>query len=362
MKYKKFLMRLTFVFIGVILFLTFFSRTLVDMHVPRVALAFIEPGVIRPEAHSSGIVEPAESTHILAPVSGRITHIMEIGENISNRSVIFTIAGDIEPLEDMLAMTEHEREHMAINIERTQAERAAERDRERIRQIDFTLRAHNLEMERIEQRIYDLTEKIEYLTYVEVMLPQGISNQTVTKVFPDIAVGTYVHEGTPIMITSLRNSFIIEASFPQIHGFIRPGLEVEITIGRDRIESHISQVVPAGGRNIATIELTSMRLSGGELAMVTVLAGSSSFPSIIPIGALRRDNTGYFILYVESEPLLFGNSYYARIQRVEVNWRDANHTAISGEWGAPLTEEPVIIASDVHVNADGRVRLVAGHE
>ncbi|MCL2499634.1 MAG: hypothetical protein FWE90_04765 [Defluviitaleaceae bacterium] len=122
MGYKRILTRITVVFALLVLLLTFFSRTLVDMQLPQVSLAFIQSRVIAPEALSHGLVNPADTERIFAPVGGRITQIMEIGDITNAASVLFTLSVDVRTLYDQLDTAHHEQRVIALNIERAQSE------------------------------------------------------------------------------------------------------------------------------------------------------------------------------------------------------------------------------------------------
>ena len=119
MDYKKFLYRITVVFVGLLIFLTFFSRTLLDLNVPRVSLAFIERGTINPEAISSGIVTPADTERIFAPANGRITQILQRGDETGFDTVLFTITSDVQSLRNSLEQEEHLLRVNSLNIEQS---------------------------------------------------------------------------------------------------------------------------------------------------------------------------------------------------------------------------------------------------
>jgi hypothetical protein len=91
MDYKKVLQRITVLFILLLLILTFFSQTLLDLWIPRVSLVLAKEGTIAPEAMASGVVEPIMKDLIFTPVSGIITQMMERGDEINNSSVLFTV-------------------------------------------------------------------------------------------------------------------------------------------------------------------------------------------------------------------------------------------------------------------------------
>jgi len=483
MQYKKVLTRLTVIFIAIVIFLTFFSRTIVDLHVPRVSVAFIGSGVISPEAVSTGIVQPADTERIFAPASGRITQIVEEGDDINADTILLTISIDVQNLMDMLTQAEHERSLNALNIERARSEQAAEQQRlyqmisepisalirptlilweydmqlesntndvarvqdeilsleilyeegiiprqnildregelvrlaqgreqiyqrrdmavqsyeaaieayeeaianqdriheaqlqsqrDRITQLGFVLNMHLLETTSINRRISELMGQIEAGGVVEVNLQEGDSaNRTITEIMPGMAIGANIHEGAPVMVTTLRNNrFEIEASFPQANDFIRTGQTVEIAIGgygtgdrtENRIEGRITQRTPEGARNIFTIEVESNSLIGGELGIVTAHGTRNNQPAVIPLSALREDAQGYFILYVERVERAFGSNYYLRTQRVVADARDSYNVAITGAFGVSLTEYPIVINSDMPLQTGERVRLTADYD
>ena len=165
-----------------------------------------------------------------------------------------------------------------------------------------------------------------------------------------------------VLPTGASDRFEIEAMFPQSQDFIRHGQGAEIQIGDMRLEGTVAQVTPGGGVNTVTIDVESNQLTGGEFAQVLINGGRWPSSSIIPLSALRQDVSGYYILYVESQPRLLGRSYYVRTARVDVGRRDMFSVAISGQWGQSLPEEPIIVNSDMPVFVGSRVRLVDGQD
>jgi len=479
MNYKKIIARITVVFVGIILFLTFFSRTLVDLHIPRVAVSFADSGTIRPEAISSGVVRHADTERVFAPASGRITRIVERGDTLTARDILMVITSDLETLQNQLTQAEHDQRVQALNQDRTATDRAVEQarlvqllsepltlptrpilriweydmqletnendinrleddlanlevlyvqgavprqtilDREadlarltqareqilrrreqtiatyemaveaytdgvdsaernhqnqiqtqqnRIAQLDFTLIAQNMEMERIERRIYELTEQIADGGAVEFtvadMESTALGTRAVTDVMSGMVVGAQVQEGMPMMDIALRNNnFFIEASFPQQQDFIDLHQNVDIMVGNEILTGLTTRIVAEGGRNTVTITLQSGTLIGGELARVTVSPGVSNHANIIPISALREDQMGYFILVVEAQEGRIGTSYILRQHIVSPGRRDNSNVVITSPFfGMEIPEGPIVINSDVPVHAGVRVRLVAGYE
>jgi len=232
--------------------------------------------------------------------------------------------------------------------------------RSRISQLEFTLTAHNFELERVETQISDLAQQIADGGIMEVHLPPNThGGRTISEYMPGISVGSNVSEGAAVMLTALNNNrFHIETSFPQVQDFIDTDQSVDIIIGSERLTGRTIRIIPQGGRNNVTIEVQSGSLRGGELASVIVSGGNTNHANIVPLSALREDQNGFYILYVEAVPRRFGNSYYVRAIRVEPGRRDTNNASISPSWGVDIPEEPIIINSDMPVQPNDRVRIV----
>jgi multidrug resistance efflux pump len=471
MGYKRILTRVTVVFVLLLLFLTFFSRTLVDMQLPRVSLAFIQSGVIAPEALSHGLVSPADTERIFSPIGGRITQIMGVGDVTNAGSVLFTLSVDVRTLYDQLDASHHEQRVIALNMERAQSDlenaqrqltlirgepintpnlptlnllefdlqltanandteavregietlealylmgiiprqqvtdrendlirlqqaresiyqrreqaieayeqalinhsenlEAATRTRNtqirsqqnQITQLEFQIRALRLDNERVENRMENLMERIDEGGIYQVRLETGTpSNRVVTQILSGLDIGSFVAEGSPVMVTAIRNNrFTIEAAFPQSQDFIRPNQQVGVTVGNRLLEGTTARVVPQGGRNMVTINVESNELLGGESAWVTVRDRSANAPHIIPLSALRRHQTGYYILYVEAEEGWFGSRYYLQTMMVEPGRRDARNVAVSARHGQSFPQGPIVVNSDMPVSSGNRVRLV----
>jgi hypothetical protein len=217
-----------------------------------------------------------------------------------------------------------------------------------------------MEMERVDEHIYDLTGQIAAGGIIEVTLGAGAAgSRTVAELMHGVAVGSFVAEGAAVMLTSLNNNrFTIEASFPQVLDFIGINQNADVVIGTERLTGRTTRIVPEGGRNTVTIEVSSGSLRGGEMASVTVSGGSTNHPRIVPLSALREDQNGYFILFAEAVSQRRGSNYFLRALRVEPGRRDVANVAVSPSWGMDFPEEPVVVNSDMPVRAGDRVRIV----
>jgi multidrug resistance efflux pump len=464
MDYKKILTRVTVAFVALLLILTFFSRTIADITVPRVMLEFAPSRAISPVARGAGIVRPADVERVFSPVTGRVTQVLRPGETANAQTVLFTVSADLRALTDAYARAAHDLRLAEMNYERTTSELATERAqlagaggqaaalreydlqieaanaaferasaasateyetlsaeleiqrilyaqgvvprqqltdmenrlagvasaldlltanhlqnmeqlqirrsraaqnhtaaldarRGRISQLEFTLITLEMDLERINENMEDLAEQIENDGIVEVRVPGGA--RVVSELLSGIAVGAQVNEGMAVMDTALANNrFYIEVFFAQALDFISVGQIADVTIATDTIDGQVGRVLPQGGRNLVAIELTGGGLRGGEMAQVSVRGGTTNHANVVPLTALREDQQGYYILWVESVPRGVGSSYYLRPLRVEPGRRDATHVAITPMWGQEMPVGGIVVNSDVPVHAGTRVRIV----
>ena len=456
--YRKFLIKITVVFAGILMIFTFFSQTLTDLRVPRVTLIFGQDKLVTPEVFSSGTVQPATTVMLFAPVDGTIVYLAERGYQGLAASVAFIIHSDVTVLTEQLAQAREEQRIAALNIERIQNELAfenqqitriggsappepglaeydlllannyhnieiaqrelseqealydqglvtrstvieredalaalefareqiltrralTEEDQNRARQaqnkaaeaqlaihraaitqLNLQVQINTLHLERIGRRIYELTEQIEEGGLVEVLFE---GNRTVMDIMPGVIAGGRISEGTPVMLTSVRDGqFRVEAAFCNTIDFIEAARQAWITFGHTQFDARILQTYPSGIQTIAVIGIDDTRFSGGEGVMVRVQGPGARSSQVIPRSALREDAAGYYMLYVEAEERLFGVSYYARARRID-GIAARNHRYIATATGqgldaAPL-EKPVIVNSDVPIRAGDRVRPV----
>ena len=189
MNYRTILNRAAIAFVVLLVFLTFFSRTLLDLSVPRVSVAFVDRGSIHPEAISAGIVMPQDTERIFAPASGRITQIMARGDETNRASILFAISNDLQTLQNSLEQELHNLRVNALAIEqttsnRTEAQRRLNQLQEQpldlpnaptlnLFEFDIQLDANTIAIETIESDITTLE-----LLYAQGVIPrQDITNR-----------------------------------------------------------------------------------------------------------------------------------------------------------------------------------------
>jgi len=116
-------------FIGVLLFLTFFSNTLISLNLPGVVVSEPTHGGVSATFRGSGKVEFAEVFTLFAEDSGRINFAVRPGDRVSYGSVLFTIETDREYLIDRMEDEQSRLDATLINLARTQGDLEFEQSR-----------------------------------------------------------------------------------------------------------------------------------------------------------------------------------------------------------------------------------------
>lgn len=123
------------------------------------------------------------------------------------------------------------------------------------------------------------------------------------------------------------------------------------------IEAKVASIKPdpanPGKNKLLTFDVTGDVMAGQSLSL-SVGQRSSNYEMTVPNSAVREDNNGKFILYLESKPSPLGNRYIATRADVEVLASDDTQSAISG---ALYGWEFVITTSTKPVEAGKQVRL-----
>lgn len=109
-------------------------------------------------------------------------------------------------------------------------------------------------------------------------------------------------------------------------------------------------------KKLLTFDVTGS-VTAGQSLNVAVGDKSANYDQIVPNSAIREDNNGKFILYVESKSSPLGNRYIARRADIEVLASDDTQSAISG---GLYGYEFVITTSTKPVEAGQQVRLAEG--
>ncbi|MDR1664434.1 MAG: hypothetical protein LBR83_05895, partial [Clostridiales bacterium] len=179
---------------------------------------------------------------------------------------------------------------------------------------------------------------------------------------PGMADGARVNQGDPVMRTARMDTrFMIKAALNRSQDFISVGQSASVAVEDKKISGVVDRIFSESGETIAVIAFSSDSSLYGKWAEITVSGPVASSNQVIPVSALREDNTGYYLLYIEAEERFLGYDYFARIRRVEnVAARDAHYAAI--ESNGLKEDTAIVINSDRPVYEGDRVRLTGGDD
>ncbi|MCL2015057.1 MAG: hypothetical protein FWG68_02285 [Defluviitaleaceae bacterium] len=259
-------------------------------------------------------------------------------------------------------------ENHAIQVEQQQEERERiiaqqiQSHQASISRLNMQLLVHAAETENVQQRINQLILQMAEGGFIEVYAE---TPYTVLEIMPGLTVGARVAEGQPVMITAVQdNNFVIEAAFAAQQDFISVGSNATIELTDNTINASVQRIFAQQGGLTAVMEVNSPLLLSGQALRVTIAGNRSFFSMAVPRSALREDNMGYYIMFVEAEERPFGMDYFAETFRAfNVIARDDDFVALGMNPPMPpppAATAPIIVNSDLPITQGDRVRPVAG--
>jgi len=112
---KKIILRLCAAWIGILLFLTFFSNTIYSLNLPGVTVGFPAEGIIASTNRAEGSLDFSENQNLYADYSGRIHFSLQIGDRVEPGDTLFNIHTDINDLLNQLETEENSLERVLLN-------------------------------------------------------------------------------------------------------------------------------------------------------------------------------------------------------------------------------------------------------
>lgn len=128
---------------------------------------------------------------------------------------------------------------------------------------------------------------------------------------------------------------------------------VEVEDVKERFIGEIRSVVSYASQNkagyLAQIAICSEDMDiAGRQAKVTICKESAEYEALIPIAALRKDVTGYYVLVLHEEESVLGEGYVAHRMSVDLLDSDETYCAVRG-----LPTDEIVIVSATSEIADG---------
>ncbi|MCL2171777.1 MAG: hypothetical protein FWB71_06430 [Defluviitaleaceae bacterium] len=378
---KGWVIRLSMIFAGVLLFLTFFSNTLYSLNLPGVVVGRPGGNIVETTFRASGAVDFALHENLLAQTGGIIEFHVAAGYAVSYADPLFTIRMDGWDLLNQLNAEQARLYALLAHKERLEEEREYleyteypeyledEEDPEdeeypeypEIEPLEFELNLIIADIEAAENRIYEIRQIMaaggEITTYAQFA---GV----IRAIAPELFDGAVVAANRYILrkANTEGGRLIVTAEFPERAGRLREGHPVRIDIpfvDERGLTGHVRRVYMVGNRVRSEIAIISTApIQGGERADI-ILETFSAFSGqhqTLPNSAIRTDQNGDYIAMILREPNpLFGYGYFTRQIRITTAERGDRYTAFTA--GEDISG-PVVLSSDRHFVMGNRVRVV----
>lgn len=280
------------VFVGIVLLLTFFSKSIYNYQLPVVSVAVPKQGKLKFTVESSGEVSYSHMESVYADIDGRVKEILvQSGDEVEKGQCLmkFEVSGAGELYEIV-----------------------AEKDGI-ITSVGVNKGMYVSSMQNI--ILYGIAEKSEEWTVTVFVTEEQLA---------------YVDEESAVnvQVTDLNKNF--NGNVRSVVSYAdqnKTGYQAEIMITSDNQEI------------------------AGKKAKVTIEKESEQYDTIIPAAALRKDSLGYYVLVLKEEDSVLGNGYAAYRMSVDLLNSDEEYCAVRG---LP-TDETVITASTNTISGGSRV-------
>ena len=119
---NRLILKIGAVFVGILLFLTFFSNTIYNFNLPNVTVDYAREGVLTRSAEGRGIVDFIEKDFYYADETGKIAILVSPGDLVPAGGALYSITADIENLRQSLEQHESDEERIAMRLDRAKAD------------------------------------------------------------------------------------------------------------------------------------------------------------------------------------------------------------------------------------------------
>ena len=252
----------------------------------------------------------------------------------------------VKELEESLYQSMERLENAKVSEAGVLAEEAARKEISRLRQESM-----KLDIRQIEKKL----EKIDAL-----IAGQGRVEAAADGIVADLGLkeGDRTQAGSQVRL-AVGSLNLIARIDKDKSDLLRQGtkMRVKITGQPGDVEAEVESVDQTTGTD--TAQVTAVMPDGmgnlGGSASFTVYMESDAYPLVIPIEALREDNTGFFCLAAEPKKTILGEELIAGRINLEVLEKSSTQAAVSG----PVAQDARLITiSDKGVREGERVRVV----
>ena len=399
---NKKLIRAMGIFLGIVLFLTFFSKTIYNFNLPTVTVTLPTGGKLVDIVEGSAPITYADSHNIYAETDGRIKDVFVIaGQEVKKGQPLMELEIDMEQIGQLtldVQKKRHDIELLIIKLSNAQSGlkksgyesdiRIAEKILEDKRALFDVGAASSSEVDEAEGKLdaarmqyelyiqsekenkndlsFQISDAQSELAILKKKLAQAKNGGIMAETDGIIAAvnvekGEFVAKNDILLQTAeLSNKwkaeFIIDEEKLDLFN-MQSVVEVMVKSVPGILTGKITTITPYENENgvkskVAVIIRNVNQTLAGKIADIKIKTESSPYASIIPNYALRKDTDGYYILVLREENNILGKNFIAHKVSVDLLDTDASLSAIQG-----LTiAEPVITTSTSPIDEGNRVK------
>jgi len=234
----------------------------------------------------------------------------------------------------------------SLQLQQQEAERSFERQQEREREsvtereqsrqtrladlqgevasLQNTVRSRGLDLEGISLQEEPYRRALEdFETFAVITAP---TSGTVLSM--NVVSGELVRENQLMASVGVTGEFVVECIVSLDNNFVIPGDLAELSNMSHRLTGTVLNVTPAAHGKIVQVGFTSDQVTPGETFDVTFRKDSETTFTLVPNGALRQDNDGFFVNQVRRRDGIMGTEYYLTRVPVFIGDSDNSNTAI----------------------------------
>lgn len=383
---QKIIRKIIIIFFSSMLIITFFSKTIQNLSLPKVIVSQPHSGVLTYEMTGVGTIIPRESLKIYASSTKKVKKLeVEIGENVKKGQTIAILHN--EASEQSLAEEEIKLEALKTNLKKLlldtknsevdnlqlEVEKAIKsldnsqrifdqkkqlhelgvETAENLKKAQSSLETSKLEYEQkklqlraAEENQYSYLlkrekeiESLEYDIQIQQLKVDKLEKEEMLISPCDgIVKELYYQNGElalnnqPLcLIINPDKGFIFSAYIEHEDGnHIATGDSISIILKSKNktINTNIEKIISKSNGKELISPIDEKDFLGGEKFEYRIIKKSKSFDTIIPNTALSKDNSGHFVFLVKEREGALGKEYYAKKEYVTIDDNDNLNTVI----------------------------------
>lgn len=166
--------------------------------------------------------------------------------------------------------------------------------------------------------------------------------------------GEMIRKDQHIASVGVIGTYEIECPVSLDNNFVVLGDAVELSNITHAVKGTVTKVTPAAMNKIITVLLESDEAVSGETFDIVFKKDSKDVYTLVPNGAVNRDNDGYFLNHVKRRDGILGQEYY--LERIDVYIGDSDNKNTAIVQGIQ-SSEPIVLISNKLVTAGDVISL-----